>query len=180
MVAKIRWLLRLDVFSSIQNKRRNRNKTSLPKSLIVKVLPQLEALTNENIDDHLFYQPVKNFPESFSAEEKTALTESYNNVITKKVIPAYRNLHNFMSNEYLAAGRTSSGIDAIPNGDKFYNHQIKTYTTTNMTADEIHQLGLSEVARILSEMEKVKKEVGFEGDIKSFFDHVRNSKELMP
>ena len=181
-----KWLKRLDGYldwmSSAASKMKEgiETKQVLPKSLIVKVLPQLEALTNENIEEHLFYQPVKNFPESFSAEEKTALTESYNNVITKKVIPAYRNLHNFMSNEYLAVGRTSSGIDAIPNGDKFYNHQIKTYTTTNMTADEIHQLGLSEVARILSEMEKVKKEVGFEGDIKSFFDHVRNSKDLMP
>ena len=181
-----RWLKRLDGYlgwmASAESKMKEgiETKQVLPKSLIAKVLPQLEALTNENIEEHLFYQPVKNFPENFSAEEKTTLTESYNNVITKKVIPAYRSLHNFMSNEYMAAGRTSSGIDALQNGDKFYNHQIKTYTTTNMTADEIHQLGLSEVARILSEMEKVKKEVGFEGDIKSFFDHVRNNKELMP
>ncbi|MFK8009890.1 MAG: DUF885 family protein [Saprospiraceae bacterium] len=180
------WLKRLDGYldwmETAESKMKEgiETKQVLPKSLIVKILPQLEALTNENLEEHLFYQPIKKFPESFSAEEKIALTETYNNVVTIKVIPAYRKLHSFMSNEYLAAGRTSSGIDAIPNGKNFYNHQIKTYTTTNMTADEIHQLGLSEVARILSEMEKVKKEVGFEGDIKSFFDHVRNNKKLMP
>ena len=85
-----------------------------------------------------------------------------------------------MSTDYLAAGRASSGISDIPNGEEYYKHQIKTYTTTDMTADEIHQLGLNEVARISAEMEKVKEEVGFEGDLKSFFDFVRTNKELMP
>ena len=85
-----------------------------------------------------------------------------------------------MGNEYLAAGRESSGIDAIPNGAAYYQHQIKMNTTTNMTAGEIHELGLKEVARILSEMEKIKTEVGYKGDLKSFFDYVRNKKELMP
>ena len=74
----------------------------------------------------------------------------------------------------------SSGIEGIPNGANYYQHQIKLYTTTNMTAEEIHQLGLSEVARISSEMEKVKEQVGYEGDLKSFFEYVRTNKELMP
>ena len=152
----------------------------LPKSLIVKVIPQLEALTVDDLENHLFYDPVKNFPESFSAEDKKMLTEAYSTMLTEKLIPAYKRLYRFMSTDYLEAGRESSGIDAIPNGKAYYNHQIKTYTTTNMTADEIHQLGLNEVARILLEMEKVKAEVGYEGDLRSFFDFVRDNKELMP
>lgn len=152
----------------------------LPKPLIKKVIPQLKALTEENLDKHLFYSPIKNIPASFSEEDKNKLTEAYTSIITEKVIPAYKNLHEFMSTDYLAAGRETSGIDALPNGRGYYQHQIKKYTTTNMKAEEIHELGLKEVARILSEMEKVKKEVGYEGDLKSFFNHVRNKKELMP
>jgi len=152
----------------------------LPKSLIKKVLPQLEVLTLEDLDQHLFYSPVKNFPETFSKEDKKALTESYTEIIIEKVIPSYKSLHQFMSSDYMEAGRTSSGYDAVPNGQAYYAHQIKTYTTTNMTAAKIHQLGLDEVARILSEMEKIKAEVGYTGDLKSFFNYVRNSKDLMP
>lgn len=152
----------------------------LPKSLIKKVLPQLEALTVEDLDQHLFYSPIKDFPDGFSDVDRESLKAAYNSMIREKVIPAYKSLYDFMSTDYLAAGRTSSGISDIPNGEEYYKHQIKTYTTTDMTADEIHQLGLNEVARISAEMEKVKEEVGFEGDLKSFFDFVRTNKELMP
>lgn len=152
----------------------------LPKSLIKKVLPQLEAMTNPNIDEHLFYTPIKNFPDDFSDQEKEELTVLYKNYINDKIIPAYVSLHKFMSIDYLKAGRSTSGIGTIPHGEAYYQHQIKLYTTTNMSADEIHQLGLNEVARILTEMEKVKSEVGYKGSLMSFFNHVRNKKELMP
>ncbi len=152
----------------------------LPKSLIKKVIPQLKSLTGDVLEDHLFYQPIKNLPEGFSDEEKDNLTDSYTDMVLNKIVPAYKKLHAFMSTDYLAAGRTTSGIDDTPNGEAYYNHQIKTYTTTNMTADEVHQLGLKEVARILSEMEKVKKQVGFKGDLKSFFNDLRGNKILMP
>ncbi len=152
----------------------------LPKSLIKKVLPQLEALTVEDLDQHLFFTPVKNFPTDFSEEDKTRITEAYTEMITKEIIPAYKGLHEFMSTAYMEAGRTSSGISEVPGGKEWYQYQIKLYTTTTMTAEQIHELGLSEVARISSEMEKVKEQVGFKGDLKSFFNHVRNKKELKP
>ena len=180
------WLKRLDQYivwmDSAASKMREGIELGyvLPKSLIVKVLPQLEALTVTNLDQHLFYSPVQHFPESFTTAERDTLTAVYRAMLTDKVIPAYSRLYQFMGNEYLAASRPSSGITAIPNGEAYYQHQIKLYTTTNMTADEIHQLGLAEVARITAEMEKVKAEVGYTGDLKSFFDYVRNKKELMP
>jgi uncharacterized protein (DUF885 family) len=152
----------------------------LPKSLIIKVIPQLAAMTEKDLNKHLFYTPITNFPEGFSSEDKTRLKEEYTKMISEKVIPAYQKLHDFVKNDYLPKGRTSSGIADIPNGDAYYKHQIKLYTTTDMTAEEIHQLGLDEVARISSEMEKVKEQIGFKGDLKSFFNSVRVNKELMP
>lgn len=152
----------------------------LPKALIVKVIPQLEAFAIEDLDKHIFYKSIKNFPKSFSDEEKKTLTEAYTKMITEKIIPAYKSLHKFMSTDYLEAGRETSGIGAIPNGKAYYDYLIKAYTTADMTADEIYQLGLNEVARISQEMEKVKEEVGYTGDLKSYFDYVRNNKELMP
>jgi len=85
-----------------------------------------------------------------------------------------------MKNEYMTAGRDSSGFSDLPNGSSYYDFAIKYFTTTTMSADEIHNLGLSEVARIRAEMEKIKEQVGFKGNLKAFFDYVRNSKELMP
>ncbi len=180
------WLKRLDQYvvwlDTTKSKMQQGIKEGyiLPKSLIVKVIPQLKAMTSPDLESHLFYGPVKNFPQGFSEEDKNQLTVAYSKMITDKIIPAYKNLHDFMATEYLNAGRSSSGIAEIPNGKAYYDHQIKVYTTTNMTAEEIHQLGLTEVARISAEMEKVKAELGFTGDLKSFFDHVRNNKELMP
>ena len=180
------WLQRLDGYvqwlASAESKMKEGIQSDyvLPKSLIVKVIPQLDALTIEDLDQHLFYSPVKNFPEGFSVEEKNELTEAYTKALNEKVIPAYKSIHEFMSTTYLDAGRETNGYGTMPDGDAYYAHQIKTYTTTNMTADEIHQLGLDEVARISSEMEKVKAGVGYTGDLKSFFNYVRNSKDLMP
>ena len=180
------WLSRLDGFIdwmySAEAKMREGIELGhvLPKSLIVKVLPQLESGMIKNLDDHLFYSPIKNMPKGFSDQDKRLLTKAYSKKLNEKLIPAYDSLHKFMSTDYMAAGRATSGIDDIPNGKAYYNYAIKLFTTTNMSADEIHTLGLSEVARIRSEMEKIKKQVGFTGTLKEFFDHVRTSKDLMP
>ena len=180
------WLKRLDGYMAWLRSAQENMKLGittghvLPKPLIIKVLPQLQAGMIEDLDKHLFYTPVKNMPKGFSEEDKDRLTEAYTNKIKEELIPAYKDLHDFMAGEYMAAGRDSSGIDDTPNGEELYDYMIKLFTTTNMTADEIHQLGLSEVARISSEMEKVKAQVGFTGTLKEFFDHVRNNEELMP
>lgn len=180
------WLERLDGYITWLGSAKTRMQEGikegyvLPKSLIKKIIPQLKSMTVENLEEHLFYSPILNFPDNFSDEDKNKLNALYIKKLTEKLIPAYKDLHQFMTTDYMAAGRTTSGISEIPNGAAYYQHQIKTYTTTNMTAEEIHQLGLKEVARILSEMEKVKTQVGYKGDLKSFFNYVRNNKELMP
>ncbi|WP_299104804.1 DUF885 domain-containing protein [uncultured Tenacibaculum sp.] len=152
----------------------------LPKSLIKKVIPQFEVLATTKLEDHLFFSPIKNFPAEFSNEEKDKLTKDYTSILNDKLIPSFKAIYEFLKTDYLAAGREDSGVDGVPQGKEYYQHAIKNYTTTNMTADEIHELGLKEVARILAEMEKVKEEVGFKGTLKEFFNYVRDNKELMP
>lgn len=180
------WLSRLEDYgewlSSAKTKMEEGIKAEnvLPKSLIKKVLPQLASVSEPALDDNLFYSPVKNIPEDFSDGDKDRLAKAYGSIITEKIVPAYRDLYDFMESDYMESGRETSGIQGVPKGDAYYKHQIKLYTTTDMTADEIHQIGLDEVARISTEMEKVKEQVGFKGDLKAFFDHVRNKKELMP
>ncbi|TVZ52017.1 DUF885 domain-containing protein [Dokdonia sp. Hel_I_53] len=180
------WQLRVDEYlvwlnSAEENMRKGMEEGYvLPKSLIKKVIPQMDAMTTADVENHLFYTPVTNFPEGISEEDQEILRTDYKNMIEGKIIPAYTKLSNFLKDEYLAAGRDSSGYSDLPQGSEYYDYAIKYYTTTNMTADEIHQLGLSEVARIRKEMEKVKEQVGFKGDLKAFFDDVRTNKELMP
>ena len=152
----------------------------LPKALTQKVIPQFASLKEGPVEEHLFFAPVNNMPDSFSEEDKKRLKKEYADVIHNKIIPKYEEIHNFLENEYLAASRESSGISAIPNGEDYYNYTIKQYTTTNMTADEIFELGKKEVERLTKEMIKVKDEVGFKGDLKAFFEHVRTADKLTP
>ena len=180
------WLNRVDEYLTWMTTAEDRMREGmakgyvLPASLITKVIPQFASMAEGNAEDHLFYGPVENFPESFSEEEKKQLTQEYTQMIEEKVIPAYKQMHDFMVQDYLPEGRESSGIADIPRGEEFYKHQIKLYTTTDMTAEEIHQLGLREVERISKEMMEVKEQVGFEGSLKEFFNYVRENKELMP
>ena len=180
------WLVRLQGYLAWMRSAENKMRMGiekgcvLPKSLIVKVLPQLEAMAQTAVADHLFYSPVKQMPEEFTSEEKEGFKTAYLDMLENQIIPAYKHLHDFMASEYLEAGRESSGFDDFPDGEKYYDYAIRVYTTTEMDADSIHQLGLSEVARIRGEMEKVREKVGFEGDLNAFFEHVRTKPELMP
>jgi uncharacterized protein (DUF885 family) len=180
------WLQRLDKYNTWLQTAEERMKQGikegyvLPISLIKKIIPQFGALTTTKLSNHLFYTPIKNFPVDISSEEKKKLTTSYMKMLNDKLIPTFKSIHNFLQSDYISAGRKDSGIEGVPQGNTYYNHSIKKYTTTNMTVDEIHELGLKEVARILSEMEKVKNQVGFKGGIKEFFNNVRENKKLMP
>ena len=180
------WLIRLEGYmrwmSSAEDKMKEGIKKGyvLPKSIIKKVIPQLAVMTSPEVTSHLFYNPIKNMPDGFTKEEKTELIGAYKQTITEKIIPAYQKLHNFMAGPYFEAGRESSGYGVFPDGEDYYKYAIKVYTTTDMSADEIHDLGLKEVARIRSEMKKVMQEVGFKGTLMEFFEHVRTSRDLMP
>lgn len=152
----------------------------LPKSLTAKVIPQFESMVTPNIEDNLFYTTIKSMPATFSDAQKDALTNLYTTTINEKLIPQFKKMAEFLKSDYLAASRTTSGIGSLPSGENLYKIYVKQWTTTEMTPEQIHELGLKEVARIKTEMEKVKTQVGFTGTLTEFFDYVRNKKELMP
>ncbi|MGL2992601.1 DUF885 domain-containing protein [Flavobacterium sp. TSSA_36] len=152
----------------------------LPKALTLKMIPQFEEMPTAKVEDNLFYSAVKLTPSSFSAATKQDIANKYSTVITTKLIPQYQKMAAFLKTEYLPASRSTSGIGSLAIGKKLYSSYAKQWTTTITTPETIHELGLKEVARIRGEMEKVKAQVGFKGSLLTFFDHVRNKKELMP
>ena len=151
----------------------------LPKSLANKTLPQLKEVVQPAIKN-IFYSPITQFPKDFSDADKKRLTAEYTSAIEKWINPSYQKLYNFVQKEYLPKCRETSGVGAMPNGQAYYQHTAKLWTTTSMTTDEIFKLGESEVARIRTEMEKVKEQVGFKGDLKAFFAHVNTLPALRP
>lgn len=180
------WLKRLDAFmvwcdTALVNMQAGLEKGYvLPKALTVKLLPQFAALAKGPVENHLYYSPVKSMPDSFPAAEKSRLKDAYTTFIGERLIPEFAKIASFIGEKYLPASRSSSGISDTPFGKPYYALMAKLYTTTTMSPDEIFALGEKEVARLTAEMEKVKTQVGFKGDLKSFFESVRNRKELMP
>ncbi|MBW6499942.1 MAG: DUF885 domain-containing protein [Bacteroidales bacterium] len=180
------WLKRLSGFviwcdTAIANMQRGmRTGYTLPKALVYKMIPQMDSFDHGPAEEHVFYGPVIVFPGDMSAADKKRLESEYKAVIEKKIIPAYKKLHDFLKNEYLPRCRETSGIDDIPYGKEYYQYLIEYYTTTELSADEIFEIGQNEVDRISREMGKIKDQVGFKGDLKEFFSHVRTSQDLMP
>ena len=120
----------------------------------------------------------KIFPDTIPAAEQTRLTEAAKVVYADEVRPALKRLHLFLRDEYVTNCRATVGRSALPNGRAWYDHQIKHYTTTTLGADEIHNIGLREVNRIRSEMEAIRKQVGFEGDLYAFFEFLRTDPQF--
>ena len=180
------WLKRLDDYiafldTSIAKMKEGMAKgIVLPKVLTEKTIVQLEEFITKPVEEHLFYRPIQSMPEGISQSDRDRLAEEYQNVIETKLRPKYTELKQFLVAEYLPVCRTTSGIAALPNGAATYNYLIKLHTTTNLTADEIHELGKREVERILVEMEEAKNQIGFKGDIKAFLEFIRTSPEQMP
>jgi uncharacterized protein (DUF885 family) len=152
----------------------------LPKALTEKIIPQFAEMATPKVEDNLFYSAIKLMPASFSDNVKKDLTTKYTATINEKLIPQYKKMTNFLTKEYLPASRATSGIGSLPFGKVLYATNVKQWTTTEMTPEEIHKLGLKEVARLHAEMEKVKNQVGFKGTLLEFFEEVRNKKELKP
>ena len=150
-----------------------------PKALMVKVLPQLKAHMVDDVEQSLFYKPIESMPESFSPEDKQRLTKEYVNTIKTMVVPMYTRMHDFIKDEYIPAARDTAGMVALPNGKEWYAYKVKQTTSTDLTPDEIHQIGLDEVARIHGEMKSVMEQVGFEGTLQEFFEFTKNDPQFI-
>lgn len=151
-----------------------------PKPLIVSGLPAFKALTESNIEKNPFYTAITVMPASFSAQDRSALTKAYRLTIEKKLLPAMMKFHTFIENEYLPKCRDSAGIDALPGGKDWYAYDVRHYTTTLMTPEQIHQLGLKEVARIRAEMEKIQAHYQFKGSLTEFLKWADQDAQFKP
>lgn len=137
----------------------------LPKAVMISALPQFKQLVATAVEDSVYYTPVKNFPNSFSPNDKANLRMAYHATIAGKVNPAVKRLADFLEHDYLPACRTSSGYDALPNGAQWYRARVANQTTTDMQPEEIHQLGLMEVARIQQEYARIGPQMGYQGPV---------------
>ncbi len=145
-----------------------------PRVLMQRVPAQIAA---QIVDDPMtspFYRPFAKFAVNMPESERAALQAEAREVIAQQIVPAYRTLQTYFNDDYLQKTRTGIAVADLPNGKAYYDFLASDYTTTTLSADAIHAIGLKEVARIRAEMEKVKTEVGFQGSLNDFFAHLRS------
>ena len=149
------------------------------KLTIGNVVSQLDTQLAMPVEESPFFMPVKNFPEEFSAEEKSRLTAEYT-AATEEIYAAHERMRDFLRDEYMAVARDSVGLSQMKGGAELYRHMVEGTTTLPLEPDYLHELGLSEVARIKNGLEQIKQEVGFEGTLNEFFDYVRTDEQFKP
>ena len=148
-----------------------------PKYLLEKTLDQVKQLANQKPEDSPLALPLKKFPDSISAAEQTRIKTEMLAAISKQVIPAYQRFARFLEVAYIPAGRSEPGISSIPDGARYYRFRIKQSTTTNLTADQIHQIGLDEVQKDEAEMLAIAQKLGFQ-DLKTFRASLKTNAKL--
>jgi uncharacterized protein (DUF885 family) len=151
-----------------------------PKLVVNNVIEQLDTQIKQGVEGSTFYGPVTKFPEGISAADQARLKTEYAAAIRDGILPADIRLRDFLKNEYLPVARDGEGLKYMPGGEKLYAYMIETNTTLPLTADYVHNLGLSEVARIKGEMETIKTQVGFKGTLPEFFEYLRTDPKFQP
>ena len=176
------WLERLRQFESNIYNAVEINKEGLskghtqPKLVTRGVIAQLKSIIESNIDSNPYMKVFLEADDSFFTEtEKANLINEAKNLVQNKINPAYEKLFNFLQDDYLPNSRDSIGIKDIPNGSDYYEFLAKYYTTTDLTPEEIHNIGLREIKRIRLEMEQIIAQVNWDGDFNSFLNYLRTS-----
>ncbi|MBO9718375.1 MAG: DUF885 family protein [Pseudoxanthomonas sp.] len=149
-----------------------------PRALMEKVLPQLDALIKPTAEETLFWNPIRNMPAEFTDADRERLSADYRRLIENKLMPSYRRLRGFIATRYLPATRTTDGLAALPDGAAWYAYNARQSTTTGLTPEQIHQIGLDEVARIHEEIRGVMKQVKFRGNMQKFFRFMQQDKRF--
>lgn len=150
------------------------------KLTVNNMIEQLDTQLAQSVEESPYYGPVKKFPDDISEADRTRLTREYRAMIEEQLYPALTRLRDFFKDDYLEDAREGVGLSYMKGGDKLYQYLIEQTTTLPLTAEEVHNLGLSEVARITAEMESIKSEVGFDGTLKEFFDFIRTDPQFKP
>jgi len=149
---------------------------TVPRQVMARSVPSLEALVAGRVEDSVFFGPVHDMPRTFPARERQRLRDEMVALIRDTLNPAYARLAAFVRDEYLPACRDTVAWSSLPDGEAWYAYLVRYHTTLDLGEDaaaQIHRTGLAEVARIRREMEAVMREVGFEGDLAAFFEHVQ-------
>ena len=144
-----------------------------PKLVTRGVSAQIGAMLQRDLEDHPYFKIFKNVGDVASPEDALALQNEVKEYIQNDLNPTYQELYDFLINEYLPESRDTIGISDVPNGKEWYEYLARYHTTTNLTPDEIHEIGLREVAKIRAEMEGIIEQVGWEGDFNSFLQYLR-------
>ena len=144
-----------------------------PKLVTRGVSAQIGAMLEKDLEDHPYFKIFKNVGDVASSEDALALQNEVKEYIQNVLNPTYQELYDFLVNEYLPESRDTIGISDVPNGKEWYEYLARYHTTTNLTPDEIHEIGLREVAKIRAEMEDIIEQVGWEGDFNSFLQYLR-------
>ncbi len=180
------WLARMSrvsviADSAIGNYRQGMKKGVVwPKALVIKIIPELEAMIVTDPTKSLFYTPVTHFPKDISASDSERLTVAYKQAINTEIIPTYKKLADFFKTKYLPKSRSSSGLSAVPGGKEMYDYYVRYWTTTNKTPEQIYETGLAQVAIITHLIDSVKTAIGFKGDLKALFLYVKDDKKFFP
>lgn len=176
------WLIRLSKYAdNIANTKTNVEEGlekgyTQPQLVTRQVILQIDNILNSEIEDNPYLKIFLTADNSFFNEgEKEDLINRATLLIKSQIIPAYVDLNNFLKNTYLPNSRSSIGLNGVPEGDKWYEYAARYHTTTNLTPDEIHDIGLKEVLRIRKEMEQIITDLEWDGDFKSFLNYLRTS-----
>ena len=150
------------------------------KMTVRNMIEQIDNQLKLKPEDSPYFGPIKQFPDSIGASDRERLTKEYRSAITDEIYPALTRLRDFFRSEYLSHAREGAGLMYMKGGDHLYEYLIQSTTTLPMTPDEIHRLGLSEVARITEGFETVRREIGFKGNLGTFFDYIRTDRKFQP
>jgi uncharacterized protein (DUF885 family) len=148
-------------------------KITPPKITLRAVADQIKAHAVDQVEKSAFYKPFQEFPESISKADRDRLKALGKQAIQTKILPAYRELHEFWTKEYYPNTRESIGISSLPDGKEWYAYAARVSTTTDLTPQQIHEIGLREVSRIRGEMDKTIVETGFKGGFDQFLHFLR-------
>ncbi len=149
-----------------------------PKILMERIPQQISAQTVENAEDSPFFRAFAAMPDSMAAADQQRLQEAAKQIIEQSLVPAYRKFAQYFEDTYLPASRDSIGASELPNGAAFYEYRTLSFTTTRMTPDEIHRLGLTEVKRIRDEMQLIIDELEFGGSFQDFLNFLRTDPQF--
>jgi uncharacterized protein (DUF885 family) len=148
-----------------------------PKYLLEKVSSQAQQIADDPLEKSPFTEPLRKFPDSISEKDRKQLSEAIESAVKNSVAPAYEKFAKFVREDYAPHGRLDPGVWALPDGEARYRFAVRHQTTTDFTADQIHQLGLKSVAEIESQMLSIARAQGF-NDLKLFNEHIRQDPKL--